>query len=232
MIHQFCFTPLSKLFIASYPCFIRQRYSASKAVIYVELLSSLTGETVDTLNLQRSIDKRLAAIGLESIADESPEFLDVAMHLFLHCQEFKSATNVLEKLVPSKAGILEFHVTWHVRVFNFALVSIHNARKRGMPRKQKWTKRAKKFVSMIKTWVNECKAINMGHKLLILEAELLTLQTPYPNDRILMNAYDDVIVRSARSAFKQDAALAASLACSAVRDRVEKRRYAQRCQEL
>jgi hypothetical protein len=186
---------------------------------------------MDTLNLKQPVNDRFATMGLGSI-DDPPEFLYISMHLYIHCQEFKLATNIYYKLELVNAGMLQFHVSWHVRIFNFALISIHNAKKRASTKRRLWSKRSKKYVAMIRTWVNDHRAINMGHKLLLLEAELLTLRKPYPTDGVLIQTYDDVIVRSARTGYLQDAALAASLACSAVRDSAEKRRYAQRCQEL
>mmetsp|Transcript_29561 Transcript_29561/g.71427 ORF Transcript_29561/g.71427 Transcript_29561/m.71427 type:complete len:245 (-) Transcript_29561:28-762(-) len=70
-----------------------------------------------------------------------------------------------------------------------------------------------------------------GHKLGILQAAMLPLQSPSPTDEKLISAFDEVIVRSARSGFLQDAALSAVLASKAVTDDFHKKQYATRAME-
>jgi hypothetical protein len=174
--------------------------------------------------------ERLAKQGWEPRHDSRIN-LDLLLNLYIHCQEFSLAAAVFEKHEKSYVGLMRFHVGWHIRVYNFSLLAIQNAKKR-VALSNYWRKQANKYVSMVRLWVNEHKAINMAHKLALLEAEFLGLQKPYPSDKTLMDAYDNVIVRSARSGFLQDAALAASLASVAVKDEFEKRQYARRAQEL
>lgn len=151
--------------------------------------------------------------------------------LYIHCHEFSLATTIFERLEASSLGIVRFHAVWHTRVHHFALVAIHNARMT-IVRARKWKRKARKYVEMMRIWVEDCKAINLGHKLKLLEAEILTLSRPYPSDDVLMAAYDEAIVRSARSGFLQDAARAAALASKAVRNKFEKHQYARRSQDL
>ena len=197
-----------------------------------QFLLNITGESRSVLDLKhgKAVDRR-AMLGWE--AHESQLNLDLAMNLYIHCQEFGLATKVFEKLEKMDVGLMRFHIFWHVRVFNFSIVAIHNAKKKLVNRRP-WIKRARKYVSMIRDWVKEGKAINMGHKILLLEAELLTLRVkkPYPTDATLKKVYDDVITRSARSGFLHEAALASAFAANAVSNNNEKQRYALRAQQL
>jgi hypothetical protein len=194
-----------------------------------QLILNLTGDSYNVLDLSSgaAID-RAAAIGWVPLWESN---LDAELMLYTHCHEFNLATIVFEKIEASNMGIVRFHAAWHTRVFNLALVAIHNARSTWV-KSRKWKRKARKYVSMIQRWVDECQAINLGHKLKLLEAEMLTLRRPHPSDEILMPAYDDAIIRSARSGFLQDAARAAALASKAVRNKFEKHQYARRSQEL
>lgn len=190
---------------------------------------NLTGQSSDVTDLTSgSAIERASAIGWNQSLEASP---DGSLLLFIHCQEYGKAAAVFEKLETSNLGIVRFHAAWHVRVHMLALVAIHNSRT-SIIWSIRWKRRARKYVSLMQSWVDDCQAINLGHKLKLLEAEMLTLQRPYPADDVLMKAYDEAIIRSARSGFLQDAALAAALASNAVREKFEKHQFARRAQEL
>ena len=201
-----------------------------------QLLLNLLGQTSNVVDLQTGLAMdRARKLGLttENGANGTVN-LDIQMFLYLHCQEMSLATLVYEKLEHNEVGMMRFHIGWHMRVHNFCLVAIHNAKKRGLNplKSRKWRKKARLYLSMVQTWVEDGKAINLGHKLKLLQAEMLTLARPYPSDELLMEAFDEAIVRSARSGFRQDAALAAAFASKAVQNKLDKMKYAQRCQEL
>lgn len=61
---------------------------------------------------------------------------------------------------------------------------------------------------------------------------MLSFERPSPTDDSLMCAFDEVIARSARSGFFQDAAFSAVLASTAVKDDFHKKQYAFRAMEL
>lgn len=205
-----------------------QKFEATRIFPVYQLILNLTGQSKDILNLQNGAAMdRAAKIGWVSCRTN----LDAALMLYLHCQEFTLATAVMKELETTVAGMLRFHVSWHIRVHGLALVAIQNAKKRGF-NSRKWRKKARKYVAMVQTWVDDAKAINMGHKLKLLQCEMMTLKRPYPSDADLIAAYDEAIVRSARSGFRQDAALAAAFASRAVREKFEKQKYARRSQEL
>jgi hypothetical protein len=194
-----------------------------------QLILNITGQSSDVVDLSKgaAID-RATSIGWIPSADS---YLDAALMLYVHCHEFSLATAIFKKLETSMLGIVRFHAVWHMRVYTFALVAIQNAKKT-MNRRQRWKRKATKYIDLMRTWVEDCQAINLGHKLKLLEAEMRTLSRPYPADDVLMPAYDEAIVRSARSGFLQDAALAAALSSRAVRNKFEKHQYARRSQDL
>jgi hypothetical protein len=189
----------------------------------------MTGQSSDVVDLSKgaAID-RAVAIGWIPSVDSNP---DAGLMLYVHCHEFSLATAIFKRLETSLLGIVRFHPVWHLRVYYFALVAIQNAKKT-ISKRRRWRRKARKYVDMIWTWVANCQAINLGHKLKLLVAEMQTLSRPYPADDVLKTAYDEAIVQSARSGFLQDAALAAALSSRAVRNKFEKRQYAKKSQNL
>lgn len=208
-----------------------QKFEAMRVFAVYQFLLNMNGQSENVLDLKRgkAVDHR-ATLGWEP-PPETASGLDLAMNLYIHCQEFGLATKAYEKLHKMDMGLLRIGAVFHVRTYNFALICIHNAKRKVFSLKN-WKKRALKYVSMVEKWVEEFKAINMYHRLLLLKAELFTLKKPYPSDEVLIDAYDEVIVRSARSGFLQDSALAASLGARAVSNKCERLQYAFRSQEM
>ena len=77
------------------------------------------------------------------------------------------------------------------------------------------------------------KAINVVHKLQILDAEMQTIEPKKSReDTTLAPLYDKAIASATKAGFLQDAALAAQLASYAVQDERDSREYFRRSCEL
>jgi hypothetical protein len=198
---------------------------------FFQFLLHMTGQSEKLLEVTQGRAADHQAMLCSGPQPETPLDLVLALNLHIHCQEFGLATKAYKKLEKMDVGLMQIGVEFHIRTFNFALICIHNAKRKVISRNY-WKRQALKYVTMVHKWVHEWKAINMSHRLLLLKAELLTLKKPYPSDEVLIDAYDEVIVRSARSGFLQDSALAASLGARAVSNKQEKQQYALRSQEM
>jgi hypothetical protein len=94
-----------------------------------------------------------------NVTDEENAML---LTLYLHCQEYGLATKVFEELKDLDIGLVRFQAVWHARVFQFALLCIHNAMDiQRLFKRRYWMRLALKYVSMIEVWVKQYKAINM-----------------------------------------------------------------------
>ena len=116
---------------------------------------------------------------------------------------------------------MKAHVLYQARVFFFGLVAIENARLSG---KRKYVREAAKHISVMRRWV-EKKAVNLEHKLSILEAEYESLSVK--NSEQLRSRYDAAIQASVKSKFMQDAALATQLASRAMQRSDDGMAYAE-----
>jgi hypothetical protein len=171
------------------------KFDAMRIFPLHQLILNITGQSANVVDLSKGAAMdRAAAIGWIPSVDS---YLDAALMLHVHCHEFSLATANFEKLETSLLGIVRFHAVWHMRVFNFALVAIQNAKKT-IIRGRRWRRKAWRYFEMMRTWVEDCQAINLGHKLKLLEAEMRTLTRPYPKDDVLKAAYDEAIVRAIR----------------------------------
>lgn len=88
---------------------------------------------------------------------------------------------------------------------------------------------------MIRGWVVDKRAINVVYKLMILEAEMMTIENKKRNkkgDVQLIRAFDKAIVAATKAGFLQDAAVAAHLASRAVADKETSQEYVRRSREL
>jgi hypothetical protein len=102
------------------------------------------------------------SLGLRLVRDADDEMDSARLTLYLHCQEYRQATKVFEELKDLDIGLMRFQAKWHVRVYEFAIVCIHNASDiRSLFKRRYWKKLAKFYVQMIKIWVEEYKAINL-----------------------------------------------------------------------
>ena len=83
---------------------------------------------------------------------------------------------------------------------------------------------------MIRMWVLNRKAINLVHKLQLLEALILTLNRKHPSDETLEAAFGKVILTASRVGCFQDAGLAAALAATSFKKTSTRLRYASLAQ--
>mmetsp|Transcript_19380 Transcript_19380/g.32185 ORF Transcript_19380/g.32185 Transcript_19380/m.32185 type:complete len:242 (+) Transcript_19380:171-896(+) len=150
-----------------------------------------------------------------------------SLQLYYYCEEMDLCNEVYEKLVDIDVGLLRASCFWHLRVFFLALVAIENTKLK-VKSKRNWKHDAKRYVNMIRIWVTKHQAINMAHRLLILEA----FQKNHASERELVTCFDAAIARSAKAGFQQDAALAAAIAVRLVQDETNKLAYARRAREL
>lgn len=149
-----------------------------------------------------------------------------SLHLYVYCEEWDMANEMYDKLINEDIGFLRSFPIWHCRIFFFALVAMYNAKQAKGWKRYKWTQAIEKHTKLIRMWVLGRKAINMVHKLQLLEAVQLTLKRPYPADEVLVPAFDTAILAASKAGFFQDAALGAAHAARAVKDEDKKMDYA------
>ena len=117
---------------------------------------------------------------------------------------------MLEKVLLSKAGIMKSSFWYCSRRMICGLVAIANYR---LTKHRKDKAEADKELKFFRTVVKE-GAINLVHKLQLLEAEMSALNyvacftTTRPSADDVLAKYDEAIVSSSRSGYLQDAALA------------------------
>lgn len=93
---------------------------------------------------------------------------------------------------------------FHARVFVFALICIDNAKASGNT--QMYRSEARKHVAVVREqWVVEKQAFNVVHKLMIFNAEIMTLKTKKSNEKgdtqLIIHAFDKAIVAVTKACF-------------------------------
>jgi len=153
------------------------------------------------------------------------------MQISFYCQDYAQATELANKVEPIYSGAFRALPLFHARVLFFCLIAIQNAKATG---KRHFNVKAKKHYDVVCGWVVKQKAINVVHKLQILDAEMMTLESKQhqQKDRTVLQAFDKAISASAKAGFLQDAALAAHLASHAAQDEGESKEYFRRAFEL
>jgi hypothetical protein len=155
------------------------------------------------------------------------------MQIAFYCEDFRLATRMAEKLKHLGNGIMRGSFFEQTRVFFFTLIAIQQVRTNNRrPLKQEIFRReAKKLYEVVRSWVIDKKSINAAHKLLILDAEMMSIQRrPQVDSDTMRAAYDKAVAASTRSGFLQDGALAAHLASRAIPE--AKDLYLERALEL
>jgi predicted ATPase len=166
-------------------------------------LSDLSADPCD-MDSGEAMDKQ-KLVGNENDVGEQARW-SFLMQIAYYMGNFELASRMSVKLQSLNIGFMKAHVLYQVRVFFFGLIAIENARSSG---KRKFIKEAAQHISEMRSWV-EKRAVNLEHKLLILEAEYDSLSVK--NGVRLQSRYDAAITASTRDEFVQDAALAAQLA--------------------
>lgn len=209
-------------------CAVEYHYGAKLKLVHmlplVNLVLNLVGESNDIVDDYR---EKVKWDGTSGDVAEKSYFL----HLYVYREEWDKANELYNYLVDLDIGPLRSFPIWHTRVFFFAVVAIRNAQKAKLLNRRKWARIAQGHVDSIRTWVLQRKAINLVHKLHILEAMLLTLNRSFPSDKLLQSAFDKAIIPASRAGLFQDSGLAAALAAQCLKDRSLKRRYASIAQQ-
>jgi hypothetical protein len=171
-----------------------------------QCMLNLSGLSADPFDMDsgEAMDKQ-KLVGNENDVGEQARW-SFLMQIAYYMGNFELASRMSVKLQSLNIGFMKAHVLYQVRVFFFGLIAIENARYTG---KRKFVKEAAQHISEMRSWV-EKRAVNLEHKLLILEAEYdrLSVKTGLR----LQSRYDAAITASTRVEFVQDAALAAQLA--------------------
>lgn len=134
-----------------------------------------------------------------------------SMQIAVYMGDMELAARMSSNLQACKMGIVKASCLYPSMVFFFGLIAIAKARSTG---KRKYRLEASKHVLLMRQWV-EKKAANLVPKLMILEAELETLETRTDGD-VLRSKYDRAIATARKSGFLQDAAICAQLAGAAL----------------
>jgi tetratricopeptide (TPR) repeat protein len=184
-----------------------------------QVVLNLTGESKNILDMYtgEAMDYR-TKIGWMNRDGEIAQW-SYSLSLYVYCQEWEKATEMYNKLIDKDIGFLRSFPMWHNRVFFFAIVAIYNATRVRLLKKRNYTRAIENHIKLIRRWVVERNAINLVHKLQLLEAMQLTLRRRYPSDQILIPAFEKAILVASRSGYFQDAGLAASLAAWAIQDK-------------
>jgi predicted ATPase len=180
---------------------------------------NLTGKSDNILDMSHGAAERYRKrFGGKSSRGQESEF-SFLMQIAFYCEDFRLATHMAEKLKHAGNGISRGSFFEQTRVFFFTLIAIQQARKNTRrPLKQEIFRReAKKLYEAFRLWVIDKKSINAVHKLLILDAEMMSIQRrPQVDSDTIRAAYDKAVAASTRSGFLQDGALAAQLASRAI----------------
>ncbi|KAL3919990.1 MAG: hypothetical protein SGILL_003480 [Bacillariaceae sp.] len=130
-------------------------------------------------------------------------FYKMQLHLYLGNSE--TAIKIFHTIKDESVGILQGSQVYQSRQFYFALISMSIQRQHC---KLGHKSEAKKYVDIVKKLV-EGGAINLGHKYLLLEAEIDSLSSKDAHQTL--KKYEQAVVSSARAGFLQDGALSSVL---------------------
>lgn len=195
-----------------------------------QCILNLTGQSDDILDmaLGEAVEYR-TKLGWENRTGEHAQF-SYHMQLSFYCAEYDVASALAEKVELINSGVSRALPLYHARVFFFCLIAMQNAKETG---KRKYRVKAKKHYDVVRGWVVKQRAINVVHKLQILDAEMLNLEPKKrQKDQPTVEVWSTAISASIKAGFLQDAALAAYLASRAVKDREQSRDYFLRSCEL
>ena len=130
------------------------------------------------------------------------------MHVAFYMGDIEKATEFYSQVVDFTMSYLAKATSIYLgRVFFFGLICVANAKSGN----KKYKQEAKKHISYIRKLV-ESGALNLVHKLQILDAEIGSLDTTSSDVNGLLRGYEVALVNSTKAGFIQDAALCAYLA--------------------
>ena len=207
--------------------FSSQMLEYGQKTIFLQILPiwqcvlNLSGLSDDPCNMDsgEAMNKQ-HLVGNENAVGEQARW-SYLLQISFYMGNVELASRMSAKLQSLNIGFMKAHVLYQARVFFFGLVAIENARLSG---KRKYVREAAKHISVMRRWV-EKKAVNLEHKLSILEAEYESLSVK--NSEQLRSRYDAAIQASVKSKFMQDAALATQLASRAMQRSDDGMAYAE-----
>lgn len=210
--------------------FNSQKMTVLANVPVYQCILNLTGQSDSILDMShgKAMDYR-TKLGWEERTGEHAEW-SFHMQIAFYCEDYALATTLAEKVEQINPGASGALPLYHARVFFFCLVAIHNAKETG---KRQYRVKAKKYYNVVRGWVVKQRAINVVHKLQIVDAEMLTLEPKKrQTDEALSQAFSKAIAASTKAGFLQDAALAARLASRAIQEKELSREYFRKSCEL
>lgn len=181
----------------------------------LQCVLNLTTETIDNMldfGVGKAADLR-AQLGWESKTGEQSDWSYI-MQMAFYVEDFDVANGMIERLKPVQQGLSRPLAFFQARVFFFALNAMRLAKETG---KARYRREAAKYTNEMRKWVIKKRCFSVGHKLKVLEAEMMSMNLSRREKRNgsggdkLMRAYDLAITMSTKTGFLQDAALAAQL---------------------
>jgi hypothetical protein len=167
-----------------------------------QCLLVLTGNSRD-METGDIIDRRNGFKNPNHIGQQS--LWSYSMQIAFYLGELDKATSMAEKLSQASVGIMRSSFFHSCRTFFFALIAIANYR---FSRKRKHKLQAERYLKFFRQRVQH-GAINLVHKLQLLEAEMMNLSCHNNSEcDAMFRKYDDAVVSATRAGFLQDAALA------------------------
>jgi hypothetical protein len=171
------------------------------------MLLCLSGKSEDPSNLEKghAIEMNKLIPNRKPKDLERETLLSYGMQLSFYMGDIEKSTDCYEKLKDVKMGMHKATVLYHIRLFFFALVCIENFR---ISQKGRFKTEAKKYMDTLRKLV-ETGAINVVHKLQLLDAEFCSLTSKETNEAVneLLRKYEKAIVSATRTGFLQDGAL-------------------------
>ena len=170
--------------------------------------ANLMGLNKDVLNLnQGPLRKLRAKLGWKYGVGGSGEFTEhsLRMQIAFYCEEFDLASNLMKTVKANTPSVTISLWQDQQRTFFYCLLEIHALKSRSaksIVRRRAHRKEAQKFYTQMRKWVLDLASANSAHKLLILDAEMLSLQLGLKRKASkterLEQAYDKAIAASTR----------------------------------
>ena len=181
-------------------------YKQPSVVFHTPLLQTLLnlsgrGATSDptTLETGETIEKSLLLKSNKSWRENT--ISNYSMQLAFYFGDIDKATQHYEKLkTMTTIGFAKARIYYQIRIYFFCLICIENFR---LTQKRTFKTEAKRYLDELRQLVGK-GAINLPHKVKLLEAEYSSLTT---NDDSVLSKYRMSIVNSSKAGFVQDSAL-------------------------
>lgn len=169
-----------------------------------QLLLCLSGQEENNHDISKG-----KAIEMNDLVESKSQYAAAAetlmaygMQLAVYMGDDEKALEYYERLKDINMGIGKATAAYHVRLFFFGIICVQNFRQ---SRKNRFKSEAKKYTDTLRELVDG-GAINLPHKLVLLEAELASLTSK--DFKEIIRKYEKSIFAASRAGFLQDAGLA------------------------